>query len=248
MRYRSSIKSFFRQLSIKKMSGHQKFLAMVVWECAGKPGGDVEVARVVKDWRKSILGNYYHPNYYDRADREGWVEPFPMKRGWVTLTTEGVEHLEALESGSDSIIERSGHWTLRVFRRGQAFTFDSFLRNILAKAKKSVLFADSYVDENTLDNVVSVIPKTLRIHFLSNHIHGKFLARESRFKIEYENYRRRHYRNLHDRFMIVDDIAYIFGTSVSNATKKSPTIAVIVDRKNSVIVKEFFQSLWSQAK
>ncbi|MDD5110233.1 MAG: hypothetical protein PHI63_03380 [Patescibacteria group bacterium] len=247
MKYRSSIKSFFRQLPVGKMTGHQKFLALAAWECAGKPGWGLEIARIKKDWRKSILKSDFNPSFYDRADRDEWVKP-TGKRGWFAVTVKGIEHLEALVDGNGDQQEIKGCWGLRIFHWGQSVTFDTHIRNILAKAKKYVFFADSYTDENTFDNALAIIPRTLKIYFLLNHTSGKFLARDNRFKIEYKKYFRRRHPRLHDRFFVVDDVAYIVGTSINNATKKSPTMVITADRNASRLIRDFFQYLWAQAK
>src|SRR5436853_503176 len=84
-----------------------------------------------------------------------------------------------------------------------------------AGATTKVVVTDSYVDETIFDTVLDSIPKSLPIQLIYSHIpsanQAAFDTRQKRFVTEYTKYAIKKYKDLHDRFLIVDDRAYIIG-------------------------------------
>ena len=250
MNYGVNLKAFLKDLPRAKMTGHQKFLAVATLQSRGKAQVEVATKAVREHWRKSLLGIRYNPVFYDRAQREGWVDPVSGKKGMFVVTQTGVEHLNALPILDREIsageLKRAGR--LIIVNRKATHTFDKFLRRILAEAKTQVLIADSWVDETIFDNVLDVIPKSIPTKLLYAQARGTFDQRAKRFSIEYPRFASRRYKALHDRFMAVDDTGYVLGPSIKDAASNSPALVVELDAKENHLLQAFFDELWKKGK
>jgi len=77
---------------------------------------------------------------------------------------------------------------------------------------------------------------------------GQFISRANRFKKEYSRFLVRRYTDLHDRFLVVDNVGYVLGPSIKDAAVKSPALVVKLDAKSSTKLSNFFATLWSRAR
>jgi len=250
MNFNLNLKAFLKDLPIKKMTGQQKFLAVAALACGGKTGVELATKNIQKQWRRSLLHAKYNPSLYDRAQRESWVDPVPGKKGTLTVTQVGIEHLTALPTLDVELsageLKQSG--ALMVVNRKATHTFDKFLRKVLAEAKSHVLIADSWVDGTIFDNVLDVIPKTISVKLVYAQARHAYDERAKRFSTEYQKFNARRYRHLHDRFMIVDDSGYVLGPSIKDAVSSSPALVVHLVGKEKRLLQSFFDELWQQAK
>ncbi|HSX31460.1 MAG TPA: hypothetical protein VLE99_06090, partial [Candidatus Saccharimonadales bacterium] len=123
-----------------------------------------------------------------------------------------------------------------------------FLRNILCVATQQVRIADSYVDGTIFDNLLDQIPEDVPINLMYGEMQGDFKARAKRFGIQYTGFAARSYPVLHDRFLIIDDIGYIIGPSLKDATRNSPALVVKLGAADSRQLLRFFDGMWGQAK
>jgi hypothetical protein len=250
MDFGQNLKAFLKNLPLSTMTGHQKFLAMAALSCKGTPGLEVATQNVKKQWRKSLLRANYSPALYDRAQREGWVDPVSGINGVFVITQNGLDHLVALPTLDHELntgeLKHSGR--LIIVNRKAAHTFDKFLRNILAEAKAHVLIVDSWVDETIFDNALDVIPKSTTIKLIYAQARGTFDSRAKRFSTEYPGFGYRRYKALHDRFMAVDDKGYVLGPSIKDAASNSPALIVELDAKEQRLLRSFFDDLWKKGK
>jgi hypothetical protein len=250
MNFNQNLKAFLRDLPLSKMSGHQKFLAVAALQSGGKAKQEVATKDVKAQWRKSLLGIRYNPAFYDRSQQESWVDPVSGKKGIFVLTQDGLDHLAALptldaELSSGELKQTGG---LIIVNRKATHTFDKFLRRIFADAKTQVSVADSWVDETVFDNVLDVIPKSLPVRLIYAQARGTFEPRAKRFGTEYQKFVVRRYKNLHDRFIIVDDVGYILGPSIKDAASNSPALVVELGTKEKRSLQSFFDELWKKSK
>lgn len=250
MNFNLNIKAFLRGLRLAEMSGHQKFLAVASLNSRGKPSVEVAARQVQDQWPTSQLGQKYNPAFYERAQREGWVDPTADKRGVFTVSQTGLDHLSALarlnaETSSGELTKSGG---LVIVNRKATHTFDKYLRKIFANAKSEVLIADSWVDETIFDTVLDVIPKTVSIKLLYGRALGAFAARAARFSTQYTQFTFRRYQHLHDRFMVVDSAGFVLGPSIKDAASNSPAIVVELDPKAERLLRNFFNDLWQKGK
>jgi hypothetical protein len=250
MDFNQNLKAFLKGLPLKKMSGQQKFLAIAAVQSRGKTDVEVSTGNIRKQWRKSVLGVRFNPALYDRAQQEGWVNPVFGAKGKLFVTERGLEHLSAVE-GSDlemdiGEIKRTG--ALIIVNKKGTHSFDKFLRQTLAGAKKQVLIADSYVDGTIFDTVLDAIPQTITVKLVYAHDSGNFGNRAARFSRQYQHFIARKFKGLHDRFMIVDETGHILGPSIKDAAFRYPALVVILGQKESRSLQTFFDNLWTKAK
>jgi hypothetical protein len=248
MDFTQNPKAFLKDLPLTKMSGRQKFLAVAAITCRGKAGVEVSTKDVDSQWKKSLLQVLYNPALYDRAQREGWVDP--SGKGRFSVTQKGLDHLSALASpdGDFSAGELKQSGALIIVNRKGAHSFDKYLRKILAESKNQVLIADSYVDGTIFDSVLDVIPKTTILRIIYTHKSGNFDQRATRFSKEYQKFATRKYKWLHDRFMLIDGTGYILGPSIKDAASKYPALVTVLGPKETRSLQSFFNDLWSKAK
>ena len=181
-----------------------------------------------------------------RAQGAGWVNPTGAK-GKFRVTQAGLENLDALmPEFTANDMTKSG--ALAIFGKKATHSFDKFLRTTLAAAKSQVLIADSWVDDTIFDTVLDVIPKDCIFKLIYAQARGKFEQRAKRFSQQYGKYAHKRNKNLHDRFMIVDDTAYILGPSIKDAASNSPALLVTLGAKEKNVLQTFFNDLWTKAK
>lgn len=249
MDFNRNLKAFLNDLPIKDMTGQQKFLAVAALACGGKTGVELAAKDIQKKWRRSLLRAKYNPSFYDRAQREGWVDPLSGKKGIFVITTVGIDHLAALPALDTEVkageLQQSG--SLIVVNRKATHTFDKFLRKVFAEAKSHVLIADSWVDGTIFDNVLDVIPKTIPVKLIYAQARDAFKERARRFSTEYQRFTPRRYKHLHDRFIVVDDFGYILGPSIKDAASNSPALVAKVGGKEKRLLQSFFDDLWERA-
>ena len=248
MDYDQNLKAFLKGLALKKMSGHQKFLAVAAVQSRGETNVEVAVKEVKKQWKRSLLEVKYNPAFYDRAQQEGWVNP--VGKGKFKVIEAGLDHLGALslleDDRSAGDLKKSG--SLIIVNRKGTHSFDKYLRRILAESRDHVLIADSYVDGTIFDNVLDVIPKTTTVKLVYAHKSGNFDQRAGRFSHEYQKFSARKFKWLHDRFIVVDDAGYILGPSIKDAASRYPALVTVLDSKGKHLLQSFFVELWSKAK
>jgi hypothetical protein len=247
MDFKKNAKAFLLDLPLSKMTGHQKFLALAATLSKGKANLETSTSEIRRRWLKSVLGVNYNPAFYDRAQREGWVDSVGQKKGTFCVTEEGLEHLMAM--GPDTAsgdLKKSG--SLIIVNRKATHTFDKFLRQTLTACKSQVLIADSWVDDTIFDTVLDVIPPTSTIKLIYAQARGSFGARAKRFGQQYPKFAAKRYKHLHDRFMITDEVGYILGPSIKDAASNSPALVVVLAQKEKNLLESFFSELWLMAK
>ena len=245
--FRQNLKAYLKKLKLQKMSGHQKFLAVAAHLSGGATGTVLRTSDIRDQWKKSVLGGRYNSSYYDRAQREGWVNP--SGKAVFVITDSGVDQLSALfeQEGVISKGELKKSGSLVLVNRTGTHTFDKWLRGILAGAKRQVLIADSYVDHSIFDNLLDLVSKSAIIKLLYGKSSGSFDARSRRFQREYPKYEVRKYKKFHDRFMICDGVGYFLGPSLKDAASNFPATIVLLKSSETQMLEAFFRELWKKA-
>lgn len=246
MNFNQNLKAFLSGLPLSKMTGHQKFLAVAAVSCKGRVGVEIATKDIEKQWRKSLLKTKYNPSFYDRVQREGWVDPVSGRKGAFVITQAGLDHLAALPTLDTELsageLKRAGG--LFIVNRKATHTFDKFLRKIFAEAKAQVLIADSWVDGTIFDSVLDVIPKSIPVRLIYAQAREGFDQRAGRFSTEYKRFALRRYKPLHDRFIVVDDKGYVLGPSIKDAASNSPALVIELGGKEKHLLQSFFDELW----
>ncbi len=106
-----------------------------------------------------------------------------------------------------------------IFYNGQIFDAYVHIVNLIKQAKQSIVLIDNYIDETTL----TMLSK--RSSNVSATIYTRQLSQQQQLDVQRHN---QQYTPIiinicqrnHDRFLIIDDVVYVFGASLKDAGKK----------------------------
>ena len=106
-----------------------------------------------------------------------------------------------------------------VFYNGEIFDAYVHICNLIRQPKQSVVLVDNYIDETSL------IMLDKRDEGISATIYTRQLSQQQRLDIQRHNQQYPPIRICtcqynHDRFLIIDDVVYLFGASLKDAGKK----------------------------
>lgn len=125
--------------------------------------------------------------------------------------------------------------------------FDAFkvIEKILLSARNKVCVIDPYVDHSLFTLYLDEIPSGAEIKILTTNMYGKFKDVAKKFKCQRPNFEVRWSDDIHDRHVIIDDRAWVFGQSIKDAGNKSLSIVECEDPKS--MESNFFR-LWQKSK
>lgn len=230
--------TFLKSLPLKKMKGEDVLVAIAFFLCGGNVKIELENKAIKKNWSKVVIGKKYNPAFSNRA--KGKIHP--TGSGKFFLTDEGTSYIQELIG--DTPVHLT---TLLVFKHGNAHTFDKFIRGVLKTAQMSVDIADTYVAGNVFDTLLDEIPITTPVRFVYGNDVGGFLARATRFSLQYK-IKIKESKKFHDRFIIVDGKAYIIGPSLKDAADKKPATVTAFNMLDSKKLVDLFENIWKEAK
>jgi hypothetical protein len=237
---------YLKDLSNKSLKHEEKLLLVVACLSKGVVGERVPIKTIRRGWLKSIFKVVYHYQYAVLAEDEGWVDR--SQTGTMSLTDAGLDRLNSLFSADDTN-PLADVTQLMVFSPKQTHDFDKLLRQILAAATKHVRIADSYVDETIFDNFLHVIKNEVKIELMFNHDSGIiFHTTAKRFRVQFASFTYAKYPKLHDRYITVDDIAFVIGPSLKDAVVDSPALLVRIGSDQSSKLISLFDNIYSKQK
>ena len=238
------INDILATLPLDEMSGEDKFLSVATIISDGQVDFKISMKEVALSWSHSLLGKY-SSTYYARACKKGYIIPMKDKDGQIkfVITSNGLNKFQSLKDIINvKEIRKSGK--LIIFDKKQTHSFDKFIRDLFKNVKREILIADSYVDQSLFDNFLDGLPNTTIIKVLYANDSGLFSTRANRFKSQYQKFETKEYKDLHDRFIIVDGIGYIIGPSIKDAASNSPAIVVALATEESKLLEDFFREIW----
>ncbi|MDD4411837.1 MAG: hypothetical protein PHO58_05030 [Bacilli bacterium] len=243
-----NIKAELNKLPLKKMNGQQKFVAVAYFIYLDNKRAQLDTSIIKKNWVKSILKNKYNKGYYDRAQKDGLVDPHSSKKGCFTISEAGIKFMESFNEDTDGKqIRKTGK--LIIVNKDATYSFDKFLRNKLSKAKSSVLIVDPYFEEVLFDRILGIIDKNIVIKIIHSNENNTIKDNAKRFSREYKKFQHKINKNIHDRFLIIDNNnGFILGPSIKDAADKNPALIVALEQKETHLLKTFFDDLWQIAK
>lgn len=109
-----------------------------------------------------------------------------------------------------------------IFYDGQIFDAYVQIVNLIKQAKHSIVLIDNYIDETTLTILskrASGVTATIYTHQLAQKMHQLQLDIQ-RHNQQYPPITVNYCQRNHDRFLIIDEVVYIFGASLKDAGKK----------------------------
>ena len=106
-----------------------------------------------------------------------------------------------------------------VFCDGQIFDAYVFASDLIKSAKEKLVLIDNYVDESTL-LLLSKRTKGVSATLFTKSISQTLQQDIDRYNLQYEPIEIKTLANVHDRFLIVDDVVYHIGASLKDLGKK----------------------------
>ena len=106
-----------------------------------------------------------------------------------------------------------------IFYDGQIFDAYAHIISLIKQAKTSIVLIDNYIDVDTLtmlSNRNANVSATIYTHQLSQQQQLDVQRHDQQYPPIAVNYCQRN----HDRFLIIDDVVYVFGASLKDAGKK----------------------------
>ena len=106
-----------------------------------------------------------------------------------------------------------------VFYDGQIFDAYSLILKLIKQAKQTIVLIDNYIDETVL-LMLSKRAQGVAATIFTKQITPDVQLSINRFNAQYPPITVNLCHNAHDRFLIIDDIVYLFGASIKDAGKK----------------------------
>ena len=109
--------------------------------------------------------------------------------------------------------------TQGVFFGGQIFDAYVFASDLIKSAKKSIVLIDNYADESVLVMLSDRKPK-VTAHIYAQKFTEKLQLSITKHRQQYEQITVSEVKNVHDRFLIIDDTVYHIGASLKDLGNK----------------------------
>lgn len=162
-----------------------------------------------RQWANKVLKEYL---------LKGYVIDTRIKTLEQQVSEQGKQILD-LQSKVDFFVRSSLPPVEGIFYDGPIFDAYVQIANLIKQAKQSIVLVDNYIDETTL----TILSK--RNANVSATIYTRQLNHQQQLDIQRHN---QQYQPItintcqhnHDRFLIIDDVVYLFGASLKDAGKK----------------------------
>ena len=106
-----------------------------------------------------------------------------------------------------------------IFYDGQIFDAYVQIVNLIKQAKKSIVLVDNYIDETTL-TMMSKRDANVSATIYTRQLNQQQQLDVQRHNQQYDPITINVCQHNHDRFLIIDDVVYLFGASLKDAGKK----------------------------
>ena len=106
-----------------------------------------------------------------------------------------------------------------IFYDGQIFDAYVQIINLIKQAKRSIVLIDNYIDETTL-TMLSKRDPNVTATIYTRQLNQQQQLDVQRHNQQYSPININTCQHNHDRFLIIDDVVYLFGASLKDAGKK----------------------------
>jgi hypothetical protein len=107
-----------------------------------------------------------------------------------------------------------------IFFQGQIFDAYKFVSDLFRTAEKSIILADNYIDDTVLVHLTK-LKAGVQIKIITKSVSDQFRLDIKKFESQYSPVEVKVLKNIHDRFIIIDDeVLYFFGASLKDLGKK----------------------------
>ena len=134
------------------------------------------------------------------------------------VTEQGLQ-IQDLQKKVDFFVRSSLPPIEGIFYDGQIFDAYVQIVNLIKQAKRSIVLVDNYVDETTL-TMLSKRGTNVSATIYTKQTAPQFQLDVQRHNQQYPPIVVHTCQHNHDRFLIIDDVVYIFGASLKDAGKK----------------------------
>ena len=135
-----------------------------------------------------------------------------------TVTKQG-NQIEELKSKVDFFVRSSLPPVEGIFYDGQIFDAYVQITNLIKQAKRSIVLIDNYIDETTL-TMLSKRDPNVTATIYTRQLNQQQQLDVQRHNQQYSPININTCQHNHDRFLIIDDVVYLFGASLKDAGKK----------------------------
>ena len=163
---------------------------------------------------KSLRGTRFR-QWANRVLKEYMLNGYSVNRRFETIE----QRLTAAEDKIDFFVRSSLPPVEGIFFDGQIFDAYVQIVNLIKQAKHSIVLIDNYIDETTLTMLSkrdTSVSATIYTRQLSNQQQLDITRHNQQYPPITVNLCQRN----HDRFLIIDDVVYLFGASLKDAGKK----------------------------
>ena len=159
-------------------------------------------------WANQILKDYLLKGYAIRPEIDV-----------VKLYANHESRIIELEKNVDFFVKTSLPPKEGVFFGGQIFDAYVFASDLIKSAKKSIVLIDNYADESVLVMLSDRKPK-VTAHIYAQKFTEKLQLSITKHRQQYEQITVSEVKNVHDRFLIIDDTVYHIGASLKDLGNK----------------------------
>lgn len=166
-----------------------------------------------RQWANRVLKDYIIRGYVIHQQIKMLEERMESK--FIDYDTQ----LNVIQNKIDFFVRSSLPPVEGIFYDGQIFDAYVQIASLIKQAKHSIVLVDNYIDETTL----TMLSK--RDANVSATIYTRQLSQQQQLDIQRHNQQYppitvNYCQRNHDRFLIIDDVVYLFGASLKDAGKK----------------------------
>ena len=129
------------------------------------------------------------------------------------------ERIKVLEEKVDFFVRSSLPPVEGIFYDGQIFDAYAHIVSLIKQAKRSIILVDNYINVDTL-TILSNRDQNVSATIYTRQLNQQQQLDVQRHNQQYPPVTINNCQHNHDRFLIVDDVVYIFGASLKDAGKK----------------------------
>ena len=162
-----------------------------------------------RQWANKILKEYL---------LKGYVIDSRMRSLEQQVSEQGMKILD-LQNKVDFFVRSSLPPVEGIFYDGQIFDAYVQITKLIKQAKQSIVLVDNYIDESTL-TVLSKRDPNVTATIYTRRLNQQQQLDVQRHNQQYPPIIINTCQRNHDRFLIIDDVVYLFGASLKDAGKK----------------------------
>jgi hypothetical protein len=165
-----------------------------------------------RQWATTVLKRYISDGYAINSEKIT-NQRFKELENDVSLLKSKVENISnSLEN--NSLKSKQG-----IFYDGQIYDAYAFVNDLIKSAKSEIVLVDNYID----DSIFTLFSKypNLKIKIYTQTITKQLELDYQKYQAQYKNIELKEFKNVHDRFMILDNSEiYHIGASLKDLGKK----------------------------